>query len=126
MAIGLAYAQKPSPARTERPAPAASPVITPRAPAPLGPPPRLPETAKVRLPTLFLIGDSTVRNGQGDGRNGQWGRGEPTIAYFDQRRINVVSRAIGGRSARTYLNQGQWERTLALVKQVAAYQPEKS
>ena len=24
-------------------------------------------------PTLFIIGDSTVRNGQGDGRDGLWG-----------------------------------------------------
>jgi hypothetical protein len=29
--------------------------------------------AHPELPTLFIVGDSTVRNGQGDGSNGQWG-----------------------------------------------------
>jgi rhamnogalacturonan acetylesterase len=29
--------------------------------------------AQAPLPTLYLIGDSTVQNGRGDGSNGQWG-----------------------------------------------------
>jgi lysophospholipase L1-like esterase len=76
----------------------------------------LPEPADPKLPALFLIGDSTVRNGQGDGANGQWGWGEPLVAYFDQTKINVVNRALGGRSSRTYLTGGQWERVLAQLK----------
>jgi lysophospholipase L1-like esterase len=68
------------------------------------------------LPTLFLIGDSTVRNGHGDGANGQWGWGEPIVEYFDPAKINVVNRALGGRSSRTYLTEGQWDHVLALVK----------
>jgi hypothetical protein len=52
--------------------------------------------ANPNLPTLFLIGDSTVRNGQGDGANGQWGWGEPLVGYFDTAKINVVNRALGG------------------------------
>ena len=43
----------------------------------------LPEPADPKLLTLFLIGDSTVRNGQGDGANGQWGWGELIVAFFD-------------------------------------------
>ena len=39
----------------------------------------LPVPANPDLPTLFLIGDSTVRNGRGDGANGQWGWGEPIV-----------------------------------------------
>ena len=27
-------------------------------------------------PTLYIIGDSTVRNGRGDGRDGLWGWGD--------------------------------------------------
>ncbi len=76
----------------------------------------LPEPANPRLPTLFLIGDSTVRNGQGDGSNGQWGWGEPIAAYFDTTRINVANRALGGLSSRTYLTLGYWDSTLAMVK----------
>src|SRR5437899_4980413 len=57
--------------------------------------------ANPKLPTLFIIGDSTVRNGQGDGRNGQWGWGDIVGEYFDQAKINVVNWALGGRSSRT-------------------------
>jgi lysophospholipase L1-like esterase len=80
----------------------------------------LPEPANAKLPTLFLIGDSTVRNGRDDGQNkgaeGQWGWGNPIAAQFDAGKINVVNRAIGGLSSRTYLTGGHWERTLALTK----------
>lgn len=76
----------------------------------------LPEPANPKLPTLFLIGDSTVRNGQGDGSNGQWGWGEPITSYFDTTKINVVNRAMGGLSSRTYLTLGYWDRALAMLK----------
>ena len=75
----------------------------------------LPVPADPALPSLFLIGDSTVRNGQGDGSNGQWGWGEPLAAYFDQAKINVVNRAVGGLSSRTYFNN-QWNDTKAMIK----------
>jgi rhamnogalacturonan acetylesterase len=76
----------------------------------------LPKPANPRLPTLFLVGDSTVRNGHGDGANGQWGWGEPLRNLFDTSKINVVNRAIGGRSSRTYITEGHWADTLALMK----------
>jgi rhamnogalacturonan acetylesterase len=68
------------------------------------------------LPTLWLIGDSTVRNGKGDGGNGQWGWGEPLTAHFDAAKINVVNRAVGGLSSRTYLSLGHWEKVLAMLQ----------
>jgi len=76
----------------------------------------LPKPANANLPTLFLVGDSTVRNGHGDGANGQWGWGEPLVDFFDRSKINVVNRAIGGRSSRTYITEGHWDDTLALMK----------
>jgi lysophospholipase L1-like esterase len=69
-----------------------------------------------RLPTLYLIGDSTVRNGQGNGANGQWGWGEPLVELFDQAKINIVNRALGGRSSRTYLTGGNWEKVRESLK----------
>jgi rhamnogalacturonan acetylesterase len=42
----------------------------------------LPAPANPKLPTLWLVGDSTVRNGHGDGANGQWGWGEPLVDLF--------------------------------------------
>jgi lysophospholipase L1-like esterase len=80
----------------------------------------LPEPADPRLPSIVLIGDSTVRNGRDDGQGkgpaGQWGWGNPIAALFDTARVNVVNRAVGGLSSRTYLTSGHWERTLAFVK----------
>ena len=80
----------------------------------------LPEPANPALPSLILIGDSTVRNGQDDGQGkgaeGQWGWGNPIAAYFDPEKINIVNRAVGGLSSRTFLTGGHWERALAFVK----------
>jgi lysophospholipase L1-like esterase len=69
-----------------------------------------------KLPTLFLIGDSTVRNGRGDGANGQWGWGDLIAPFFDQSKINIVNSAIGGRSSRTYMTDGHWDQVLGLLK----------
>jgi lysophospholipase L1-like esterase len=77
---------------------------------------RLPRPANAALPSLFLIGDSTVRNGRGDGANNQWGWGDFIGASFDPEKINVVNRAAGGLSSRTYLTQGHWDRVLAMLK----------
>ena len=76
----------------------------------------LPVPANRKLPTLWLVSDSTVRNGHGDGAQGQWGWGEPLVAFFDPHKINVVNRAIGGRSSRSYINEGQWGLTLSMIK----------
>jgi lysophospholipase L1-like esterase len=91
--------------------------------SPTDPKPRervqLPVAKDATLPTLFLVGDSTVRNGQGRGDGGQWGWGEPLVDYFDAAKVNVVNRAIGGLSSRTYMNGpngGPWAATLALIK----------
>ncbi len=63
------------------------------------------------LPTLFLIGDSTVRTGsKGDGANGQWGWGAPIADFFDRTRINVENRAWGGTSSRTFRTLGFWDK----------------
>jgi lysophospholipase L1-like esterase len=74
------------------------------------------QPANPKLPTLFIIGDSTVRNGQGDGKNGQWGWGDLVGAYFDPGKLNVVNLALGGRSSRTFMSEGHWQKVLALLK----------
>ncbi|MFP4540840.1 MAG: rhamnogalacturonan acetylesterase [Opitutales bacterium] len=68
------------------------------------------------LPTVFLIGDSTVRNGRGDGSNGEWGWGAFLPAHIDPAKANVVNRAVGGLSSRTYLTYGHWERVRAMLQ----------
>jgi len=76
----------------------------------------LPTPANPKLRSIFLVGDSTVRNGRGDGANNQMGWGEPFVDYFDTNKVNVVNRAIGGRSSRTYITEGHWAETLKLIK----------
>lgn len=67
-------------------------------------------------PTLWIIGDSTVRNGGGVGQGGQWGWGEPLAERLDPERIDVRNRAIGGRSSRTFLTEGRWDAILKEAK----------
>jgi lysophospholipase L1-like esterase len=71
--------------------------------------------ANPKLPSLFLIGDSTVRNGQGTGTGGQWGWGDEIAVFFDTSKINVVNRALGGTTSRTFYRD-LWPRVLAMLK----------
>ena len=71
--------------------------------------------ANANLPSLILIGDSTVRNGQGKGDGGQWGWGDWLAPFFDTNKINVVNRALGGTSSRTFYRD-YWPRVAALLK----------
>ena len=76
----------------------------------------LAEDAKPTTPTLFLIGDSTVRNGQGKGDGDLWGWGDMIGELFDKSKITVKNRALGGRSSRTFITEGRWAAILADVK----------
>jgi rhamnogalacturonan acetylesterase len=93
-----AWGQTPPVNSTEpppTPAQHSSPVQTPLNPA---------------LPTLFIVGDSTARN-QAD-----LGWGDHLAHLFDTSRINVANRAIAGRSSRSYIREGAWDRVLAEMK----------
>lgn len=62
------------------------------------------------LPTIFVVGDSTARN------KADLGWGDHFAHYFDTTKVNVANRAIAGRSARSYMNEGAWDRVLAEMK----------
>lgn len=54
-------------------------------------------------PVLFLVGNSTMRNGTlGNGNNGQWGWGYFERQFFDENKITVENHALGGTSSRTF------------------------
>ena len=60
-------------------------------------------TRKGTNPVLFLVGNSTMRNGTlGNGNNGQWGWGYFFPKYFDAEKITVENQALGGMSTRTF------------------------
>jgi rhamnogalacturonan acetylesterase len=67
-------------------------------------------------PVLYIIGDSTVKNGSGGGSDGLWGWGTLIGKQFDTTRISVENHAIGGRSSRTFITDGRWDRILERLK----------
>jgi unsaturated rhamnogalacturonyl hydrolase len=73
-------------------------------------------TRKNHHPVVFLIGDSTMKNGRGKGDNGQWGWGSFFEQFFDTTRISVENHALGGRSSRTFYTEGLWDKVLPGIK----------
>jgi rhamnogalacturonan acetylesterase len=67
-------------------------------------------------PTLFIIGDSTVKNGSGKGEGGLWGWGDFMFQQLDTARITIKNFARGGRSSRTFITEGLWDQVLQGVK----------
>lgn len=63
-------------------------------------------------PTLYLCGDSTMaKNGANDGDTDGWGQ------YIGQyTSLTTVNQAIGGRSARSYWNEGRFATVAGLAK----------
>ena len=54
-------------------------------------------------PVIFLVGNSTMRNGTlGNGNNGQWGWGYFEHLYWNEQHITVENHALGGMSTRTF------------------------
>ncbi len=87
-------------------------VFAQQAPPPTPPQSNIPHGAPLNpaLPTVFIVGDSTARN------SADLGWGDHFAQFFDISRINVANRAIAGRSARSYIDEGHWSNTLAEMK----------
>ena len=64
--------------------------------------------------TLYIIGDSTVRNTTKPGD--LWGWGSIIQDYFDSSKLSVSNQAQAGRSTRTYLKEGRWDKVLSTLK----------
>ena len=60
-------------------------------------------------PVVFITGDSTVKNEDQD-TDGMWGWGAVAGTVFDESRISIVNAAMAGRSCRSYLNEGRWDK----------------
>ena len=66
-------------------------------------------------PVVFITGDSTVKNADKD-EDGMWGWGAVANTIFDEAKIDIVNAAMAGRSCRSYLNEGRWERVYNSLK----------
>lgn len=73
----------------------------------------LEQKSRSDLPTLWIIGDSTVKVGTA----GQRGWGDELAPFFDAAKVNLVNRAIGGRSSRTFLTEGRWDDILKELRE---------
>ena len=73
-------------------------------------------TLQNNKPHVYIIGDSTVKNGSGKGDGGLWGWGAPIAQYFDTSLISVENDARGGTSSRTYRTLGLWQPVLDKIK----------
>ncbi|MGD0737372.1 MAG: GDSL-type esterase/lipase family protein [Terracidiphilus sp.] len=63
-------------------------------------------------PALFLVGDSIMHTGTGDGETGPWGWGSEIIPMFDAAKIHVYDEGLGGRSSRGYRQEGAWAKIM--------------
>ena len=63
-------------------------------------------------PTIYIIGDSTVRNSNKE----QWGWGTLLPEFFDSNKISISNQAMAGRSTRTFIKESRWDRVLSTLK----------
>ena len=67
-------------------------------------------------PVFYIIGDSTVKNGDGKNTNQLQGWGSFIDGFFDTTKITIENDAIGGRSSRTFITDGRWDKILTTLK----------
>ena len=72
--------------------------------------------SNIHKPVFYIIGDSTVKNGSGSSTNLLQGWGSFIADYFDTSKITVENDAIGGRSSRTFLTDGRWDKILTTLQ----------
>lgn len=67
-------------------------------------------------PTVFIVGDSTVKNGSGNGDGGLWGWGDFINQFLDTTKITIQNHALGGTSSRSFQDKGLWKPVLDQLK----------
>ncbi len=72
-------------------------------------------TRKDGCPVVFTIGDSTVKN-KDNSEDSMWGWGSVIAEQFDPNKITVDNCAMAGRSARTFLDEGRWDRVYKALR----------
>lgn len=65
--------------------------------------------------TVFMIGDSTMANKDTTGGKQERGWGMVLQQYFDDK-VLIDNHAINGRSSKSFINEGRWDKVLAKIK----------
>lgn len=66
-------------------------------------------------PALIITGDSTAQNDDSN-IEGMWGWGSVLSTVFDPSKITLVNAAKAGRSARTFLDEGRWDKVYNAIE----------
>jgi len=69
-----------------------------------------------KKPVVYLVGDSTVQNNDGNGRNEYWGWGTLLKRHLDTTKIDLQNHAKSGTSTRTFMSDGRWEKVLSALQ----------
>ena len=65
--------------------------------------------------TIFMIGDSTLANKKMDGGNPERGWGMVLPGFFSED-IRIDNHAANGRSSKSFISEGRWEKVISKVK----------
>ena len=65
--------------------------------------------------TIFMIGDSTMANKKIDGGNPERGWGMVLPGFFSED-IRIDNHDANGRSAKSFISEGRWEKVISKVK----------
>ena len=66
--------------------------------------------------TIFVIGDSTAANKDLSKGSPERGWGMALQCYFDEAFIRVDNHAVNGRSSKSFIDEGRWDRLLSLIR----------
>ena len=66
--------------------------------------------------TIFVIGDSTAANKDTTGGKQERGWAMVLQEYFDEHMITVDNHAVNGRSSKSFIDEGRWDKVLAKIK----------
>lgn len=67
------------------------------------------------VPTIFMIGDSTMANKNINHGSPERGWGMVLQCYFDDG-VKVDNHAVNGRSSKSFIDEGRWQKVLDLLK----------
>jgi len=72
----------------------------------------LPAATRDKTTTIFMIGDSTMANKDTTGGKQERGWGMVLQEYFDPAYIIVDNHAVNGRSSKSFIDEGRWDKVL--------------
>lgn len=64
---------------------------------------------------VYLVGDSTLAN-KAENKRPETGWGEMLQQYFDEKKVKIDNHAQNGRSTKSFINEGRWQKVVDSLK----------